>query len=197
LKANDEKPFSQRKNSHLREKRSIAKAATSLIKPGFSIFVDAGTTTALFATELAKISGVLVITNSVEIANALHLGSGDSEVLLLGGSMLSDVPATYGELTLSEVRRFNVELAFLAPVAVSSEQNVAYFELHEAEVARQMAMQSEQTVILADNSKLEQTSRVQCCECSDVDILVTGHSAPVASLDKLKMAGIKNTVLAK
>ena len=78
-----EEPFRQRMTVQLRAKSEIARKAAGLIQPGQTILVDAGTTTAIFARELAKLSGVSVITNSLDVATTLQ-GAG-KEVLLLGG----------------------------------------------------------------------------------------------------------------
>ncbi|MFX3680587.1 MAG: hypothetical protein ACN6I5_04990 [Hyphomicrobiales bacterium] len=49
-----------------------------------------------------------VITNSVDVAQTLRRHS-----ILVGGTILSDVPATFGELTLAEIGRFIADLAIL------------------------------------------------------------------------------------
>jgi len=105
-----EEPFRQRMSARIRAKKDIARKAASLIRPGQTIMVDAGTTTAIFGQELAKLTGVSVITNSLDIATTLQ-GAG-KDVLLLGGRLATDVPATVGELTLSEIRRFRADLCF-------------------------------------------------------------------------------------
>lgn len=196
-KATNEQPFLQRINIHQKEKRAIAKFAASIIKPNQSIFVDAGTTTSVFATELRKLSGIMVITNSMDIANSFYSAKSKAKLVLLGGEMISDVPGTYGELTLSEISRFNVDLAFLAPVSMSATAGVTYFELHEAEIARSMIKQAQKTVILADHSKLGEASRVQCCDCDQIDMLISGTSANQSLLDGFKDAGLNEIKLAK
>ncbi len=190
VEAPDEVPFQKRKTTQIREKRAIAKAASALVRPGQSLFVDAGTTTSVVAVEIAKISDLLVITNSIEIAAAFHRAEINSTVLLLGGEMVSAVPATYGEMTLTQISRFSVDIAFLGPVAVSGKGGATYYELHEAEVARAMSMQSTRKVFLADHSKLGSVSRVQCCQCSEIDVLITGSTASSGTMEQLETSGI-------
>ncbi len=52
-------------------KRSIASAAAQLIQPGARIVVDSGSTTAHLLPFLQQIEGLVVMTNSLPIANAL------------------------------------------------------------------------------------------------------------------------------
>ena len=62
----------------------------------------------------------------------------NSDTLLLGGRPHRDVPATYGEMTLSEIDRFLADYAVISPVGVHADRGATDYELHEAEVARAM-----------------------------------------------------------
>lgn len=186
-----EAPFSQRVTTRPRAKREIARKAVRLIEPGQCIMIDAGSTTANFAQELISLSGITVITNSLTIASAVQGAGCDIELLLLGGRLLTDVPATYGELTLSEIRRFKADLAFVAPVAIDGEG--AYdFALHEAEVGAAMVERADQTIVLADASKLNLTSRVRYCGPEKIATLVTDSTASDDTLAMLAKSGIGN-----
>ncbi len=188
-----EAPFSQRITTRQRAKREIARKAARLIAPGQCIMVDAGSTTASFAQDLIRLSGITVITNSLTIAGAVQGAGCDIELLLLGGRLLTDVPATYGELTLSEIRRFKADFAFVAPVAIDGEG--AYdFALHEAEVGRAMVERAEQTVVLADASKLNMTSRVRYCGPEKISTLVTDSAADPDTLELLAKSGIGSII---
>jgi len=183
-----EEPFRQRMTDQLRAKSQIARKAAGLIQPGQTILVDAGTTTAIFARELAKLSDVSVITNSLDVATTLQ-GAG-KEVLLLGGRMLADVPATVGEITLSEIRRFSVDLCFSAPVAVHPAQGAFFYDLKEAEIAIAMAAQAPRSVILAHQSKLGETSRVRSLETREIGTLVTNRAATAEQIMAFREAGV-------
>lgn len=184
-----EDPFHQRMSTQIRAKTEIAKKAVGLIQPGQTIMVDAGSTTAVFARELVKVPGISVITNSLDIATTLQAGG--IEVILLGGRIAADVPATVGELTLSEIRRFEVELCFSAPVALHPEKGSYFYDLQEAEVSIAMAAQAVRTVVLADHAKLGTTNRVRAWDLEEIKTLVTNRAAPRALLDQFQMANIE------
>lgn len=186
-----EEPFQKRMGEQIRAKRDIARKAVSLLRPGQSILVDAGTTTSIFAQELAKLSGIMVITNSIDIATTIQGAGADIELLLLGGRVVSDVPATLGELTLAEIRRFNVDIAFIAPVALHPEKGAFSFDLQEAEIASAMVEQAGETVILVDHTKLGETSRVLSCEASQIDTLVTDKNAPPDALQPFRETNMR------
>jgi DeoR family transcriptional regulator, fructose operon transcriptional repressor len=191
-----EESFKKRMSSNQREKKAIARRAVALIKPGECVFMDAGTTTSIFARELARIPDVSVITNSIDIAMTIQRSEHHLDVLLLGGRVVSDVPGTYGELTMAEISRFNVDVAVTSPVALHPEQGAANFDLHEAEVARAMIAHSTRLIMLADHSKLGATSRVQYCNTEQIDTLVTGADAATDVQDAFTRYGVKNIILA-
>lgn len=84
----------------MRAKQDIARKAATLIPTGASIMVDAGTTTSVFGQALAKLSGIMVVTNSIDIAQIIKDAGADIELIL------------------SEIRRFKVDLTFVAPVVL-------------------------------------------------------------------------------
>ena len=185
-----EKPFEMRRQANAPEKRRIAKAAVRLLKSGECCFIDAGTTTAAFAVELAKVPGIAVITNSLDVASTLRAASSDADILLLGGQVGADVPATYGEIALSQIGRFRPDAAIISPVGLHPGHGATAYFLPEAEIARSMIANARRLIMLADRSKLGETSRVRLCGCDDIDVLVTdkgGH----AVLEPSKKAGVK------
>lgn len=188
--AEEEKPFHFRLTSHVEEKRNIARLATALVKPGSCCFVDAGSTTAMFAVELAKIAKVSVITNSLDVASAIRAGQSDADVVLLGGVLGRDVPATHGEPGLEQLKHFRADLAFISPVGADPQAGVTYFDLAEAELAKQMLARAQRRVVLADHSKLGVVSRVLVSDWTFVDVLVTDS----LQTDSFRQAGLKEVL---
>lgn len=160
-----------------REKRAIAKAAVGLLRPGQTLFLDTGSTTAMLAEEVATLSGMTVITNSLDIA--LKLAGADegratrNEILLLGGNIHVKTRATHGSGALQDIHRFHADVALLSPTGLHPTLGAMSFEHHEASVARAMAEQAQQVFILADHCKIGQTSRVAYVRNADIDVVVT------------------------
>jgi DeoR family fructose operon transcriptional repressor len=190
-----EAPYQIRREFRRAEKARIAQAAIRLVKPGELCFIEAGTTTSAFAAALAAVPDVSVITNSLEVASLTQNGRPEG-ALLLGGRMSSDVPGTFGEVTLDMVRQFSVDAAIVSPVALSSEGGAMTYHLAEAMVARAMIAQADRVIMLADSSKLGVASRVQIAACPQIDILVTDDGAATEMLDALRQAGIGHILVA-
>lgn len=191
-----EEPFQERMSLHLNEKKAISRQAIKLLKPGQCVMIDAGTTTSVFARELGKVPNLLVVTNSIDIITTLRQSEHSVEVLLMGGRMVSDVPATYGEFALADIARFNADVAVISPVAFHSEHGATNYDVHEAETARAMIAQSHKVIMLADHTKLETTSRVQFCTPNEVDVMVTSIGAEQKDLDALRDQGLKEIIIA-
>jgi DeoR/GlpR family transcriptional regulator of sugar metabolism len=172
-----EPPLATRLVVRQKEKRAIAKAAVALLLPGQTVFLDAGSTTSILAEEIAALSGMTVITNSLTIA--LKLAGADegraarNETILLGGRIDVKTQATHGDTTVEEIRRFRADVALLSPVGLHTKHGAMSFEHHEAAIARAMAEQAQQVVILADHAKIGQASRVTYARTADIHAVVT------------------------
>ena len=97
--------FQSRLLENSEAKRAIARRAIQLFEPGDTMFVDTGTTTLLFAEELALASGLTVITNSAAIAALAARGASNS-TFLIGGSIAPTAQRTSGRLPSSRLAIF-------------------------------------------------------------------------------------------
>lgn len=175
------------------QKREIARLAASLIQPGQACFLDAGSTTLALAEELARREGLIVITNSLDAATVLARNA-RLEVRLLGGRLETDVPATYGEQTVAEIGRLQVDWALVSPVGFDAVNGAMDYLWNEATVARAMLDRARQRVVLADSSKLGQVSRIQICPAAEIDVLVTDGEADTELLTAFAAAGVKRVL---
>lgn len=171
--AGREGPFAARLVQNVAAKRRIAAKAAALLQPGDSLFVDTGTTTLLFAEELARREGLTVITNSAAIAALAARGEG-AQVFLLGGSYRRGGQECVGELTLEQVRQFRASHVFLTVGAVSHD-GLLDFDLPEAQLARAMVRQAAELTVLADASKMGRTGVFEIGPLGLARRLVTDH----------------------
>lgn len=175
------------------QKREIARRAAALVQPGQACFLDAGSTTLALAEALVGHAGLIVITNSLDAASVLARNAAH-EVRLLGGRLETDVPATYGEQTVAEIGRLQVDWAMVSPVGFDAANGAMDYLWNEATVARAMLSRARQRVVLADASKLGQVSRIQICPVAEVDVLVTDAQADAALLAAFGAAGVKRVL---
>ena len=146
-----------------------------------SCFIDAGSTTHALAQVLLHRSGIQIVTNSVGIAQELAGNSG-LDVILLGGRLAKEMPATYGDQTVAEIGRYRLDIAIVSPVSFDAADGAMDYLWHEAVVARAMFEHARTRFLLAESSKIGRSSRVQIC-------------AP-AAIAKLLGAGVKRVLTA-
>lgn len=167
--------FATRSLQSVNQKIAIARYATRFVETGDTLFTNAGTTTALFARELVKVSNeLMVITNSAEIAHEYwNNGQGDNRVYLLGGYYNGDEIETNGISILEQIERFRADHAFLTVGTVHAMQGFMDYRLEAAAIIKVMMQQARRTTVLADSSKLDQVALVSIFELGAVDRLVT------------------------
>ena len=191
IKPAEEAPIAERAQTRVKSKTAIAKAATGLIASGQTLFIDAGTTTAALADELAKLANLTVITNSIDVAlkmrGAPEQRAQPNEVILLGGALSERTLSTAGGTTVLEIQRYRADLALLSPVGIDHRHGATNYDRSETEVARAMVGNADSVVILADYSKIGQRSRMSYCTVDRIDLLITNKKASeVAGFAQLK-----------
>lgn len=171
-----EAPLHIRNTQYAKEKRTIARAAIQHLRAGQTIFLDAGSTTSILAEELRTLSGLTILTNSLQAVFNLTMANDaeqiNHEIILLGGRV-QQRPQTQGELVIQEIYRYQADIALLSPVGIHPEYGASSFYIEEAQIAQAMIKQSQQTFILADQSKLGVISRVNYAKPLDIACVIS------------------------
>ena len=168
-----EGPFQQRLAENVDAKMNIARAAAELFHPGETLFIDTGSTTLMFAEEIAKVSELTIVTNSTEIARAIAKVNNGSRVFLLGGEFSVGNSQTVGTMVAAQIRSFRAHHTVLTIGALDKRTGAMDFNLEEAQVARAMIEQSERLTVLADHSKFNALASFEVCPLTQVDRLVS------------------------
>jgi DeoR family glycerol-3-phosphate regulon repressor len=175
--AENEGPFATRMAENFDAKKKIALAAARLLRPDDSILIDTGSTTVAFADELAKISSLVVATNSHRIA-ATIANNPSHKVFLVGGAYGADAGESLGPLALEQISKFRVRYAIITVGAIDA-HSLMDFDLQEAEVAKAMIERADKLVVLADHSKFDKRAVFEVAPISAIDYVVTDR--PVSS----------------
>lgn len=181
---NVEAPLHIRNTQHSKQKRAIAKAAVQQLSAGQTVFIDAGSSTAILAEELRYFSGLTILTNSLQVALNLNIANEvqqQHEIILLGGH-IGQGAYTKGGLVIAEIQRYRADFALVSAVGVSAQHGASSFDAEEARIAQTMMQQSQQLILLADHSKLDIVSRVQFAKTHEISMLITDQQAPETQL---------------
>jgi DeoR/GlpR family transcriptional regulator of sugar metabolism len=190
--------FQAKARLHPDAKARIGAAAAALVNPGESILLDTGTTVLQVALHLPKNSSgpspLTVVTNSFPVVtelqtwNSIHLN-------LLGGIFLPEFQATVGPQTITNLRRVQVDKAFIGCDGLTPSHGLTTPHILIAEVGGVMAEVARQVIVVADASKLGRVGFTPIVPLSRAHKLITDSNAPALLLDEIRAAGVQVIVV--
>lgn len=160
-------------------KRALALRAAELVNDKDVIYLDGGTTLALFTEELARrlrgnqLHGVVLFTNSLSTLNALN---GLEGVTLLGGRFRPKRQDFCGHLTEAALRQLRFTKCFLGTDAMEPERGFTTTDFETAQINILVLRLSQKKYVLADTAKLTQTSLTAFAAPSEA--VVVSENAP-------------------
>ena len=158
-------------------KEAIGAAASRLIPDECSIMMNIGTTTEQVARALYGHSGLIVISNNVNIINTL-IGSHAKELILAGGSVRPSDGAIVGEAAVEFISRFKADYAVIGASSIDADGAILDYDAREVSVARAILRNARTRILVADASKFSRTASVRICEIGEVDMFITDKAPP-------------------
>lgn len=175
------------------DKVAIGRLAASLVRPNETIFLDVGSTCVAVAQQLVartELTDVLIATNGLRTALALEPGIPRLTVVVSGGTLRPLQHSLVNPLAISAIGHVRAHTAFIGCNGITPE-GVFNLNLPEAEIKRLMIASARSVVVVADGSKLGETSLALICEIATIDRLITTRSAKTSSIRKLRDMGVK------
>jgi DeoR family fructose operon transcriptional repressor len=174
------------------EKHRIAARAIEEVPEGGAIFIDAGSTTLVFAELLEGRAGLRVFTNALTVARILA-GKPFLSCHTLGGRVRPKTLAEVGSWTerLLDDSHFHFDVAFVGTNAISFSRGLCTPDPEEAAVKRGMIVHSERVVLLADHTKFGQNSLVKYADLAEIDLVITGVEIEDEHHSALTEAGLE------
>lgn len=160
-----------REGEHTAEKRSIAHKARGLIRPGETIFIDAGSTCAALAREIRNME-LRVLTNSLDAILELADSAGIS-LFSTGGSYRPEARSFIGPGALETIQGIQIETCFMGTTGFSADGVFTSQNVVESQVKSAVIKASRRTVMLVDHSKYGATAFSVFARAGDIDVLVT------------------------
>jgi DeoR family glycerol-3-phosphate regulon repressor len=159
------------------EKRRIAKLVAEHIPNNASLFINIGTTTEEVAKALSSHRGLRVITNNLNVANAMA-SSTECEVIIAGGVVRARDKGITGEATIDFIREFKVDFGIIGISSIESDGTLRDFDYREVRVAEAIIAQSRKVYLVADHSKLGRPALVRLGHISQVHGFFTDRPLP-------------------
>ncbi len=166
--------YEARKLVALDQKQLIGQAAARLISNDSSLFINLGTTTEEVARALAGRSGLLVITNNLNVATELSRSPSIS-VVVAGGSVRASDGGIIGHMAVQLIRQFNVDVAVIGTSAIDADGTLLDYDIREVQVSRAIIENARRVVLVADSSKFTRRAPVRIATLDEIDVLVTDY----------------------
>ena len=170
-------------------KQTIGRLAASLVEPGQTVLVDAGTTTLEVVRHLPREQQITLITNSLIAAQEMA-GAG-LRLLLLGGYLSDDRVRLYGPLTEASLAGLHADVLFVGCVGASGTHGFYMSDLYLTSNVQAMVRAASRVVVVAESSKFHQRSLSCYATPDDIDIVVTDAHLPRETAAELEEHGVQ------
>ena len=134
-------------------KRAIALAAAQRLREHNRIIVDSGTTTSAMIPELDGKTGLVVMTNSLAVANALHALEREPMLLMTGGTWDPHSESFQGQVAEAVLRRYDFDQLFIGADGIDLERGTTTFN-ELLGLSRVMAEVAREVVVLVEADKI-------------------------------------------
>ncbi|GAB2535774.1 DeoR/GlpR family DNA-binding transcription regulator [Gracilibacillus alcaliphilus] len=177
-----EPPLKQRTTVMMEAKQAIGREASQLITDGTTIAIDTGTTVLELAHMLKGRVGLTIVTHSLAvaaiIAEKLANEEFKGELIMLGGQLNPDQQSITGMMTVSQLREFNFDQAFISIGGMSLQNGISDYDLNETIVSKEMIKRAKEIIVLADHSKIGVDAACNMTVFDQIDVIICSEPKP-------------------
>jgi ribose transport system substrate-binding protein len=172
------------------QRRSVARRAAELISEGDVIMLSGGSLTHALAGELQAMRSLVVLTNSLDIAQQLSHNPAHT-VILIGGQMRAGHDTLDGPLISTTLERMRVSKAFITCDGVSTAQGFASNDITDAQVKASMVACADTVVMMAPGDAIGRLALMSFAGLSQAHQLITTNDSPADAINALMSAGVR------
>ncbi|NQY64277.1 MAG: DeoR family transcriptional regulator [Alteromonadaceae bacterium] len=136
-----------------KRKLAIAKTAAGLIRDHNRIIIDSGRTTSALVSELDKIEGLLVMTNSLSIANEIQALENEPVLLMTGGTWDPHSEAFQGQVAEQVLRSYDFDQLFIGADGIDINRGTTTFN-ELIGLSQVMAEVSREVIVMVESEKI-------------------------------------------
>ncbi|UHA71793.1 DeoR/GlpR family DNA-binding transcription regulator [Paenibacillus sp. 481] len=184
-----EMPFAEKRQLLWLEKEAIAATTADFIEDGDIICLTGGTTTFLIAKQLKARQGITVVTNAVNIAMELSDSEG-IQVVVIGGVMRNNSYELCGPLAERTLEQLNIEKLFMGIDGFSATKGITTYSELEAQTAKLMMRQAQQTFAVFDHTKVGKASLFSVAPIHELTGCITDRPLPAEVNQLLEQSGV-------
>lgn len=189
--ASQDQRYADRQQAEQAGKARLAQVALGLLRPGQTVYLDAGTTARHVAQALRRTPALTrtlrVVTHGLDVAYELN---GECPLYVVGGEVYGSTYSLTGPDALATVARYSYDVFFVGCTSIDPERGLTNSNLVEAQQKSAILRRARQTVLIADHSKWGPSGFVTFAELGEVHAWVT-DDAPEKARTAFEAAGVK------
>jgi DeoR/GlpR family transcriptional regulator of sugar metabolism len=170
-------------------KQSIARAAVLRIKEHARIIIDSGSTTAAMIPELGKQPGLVVMTNSLHVANALGALEHEPVLLMTGGTWDPHSESFQGQVAEQVLRSYDFDQLFIGADGIDLERGTTTFN-ELLGLSRVMAEVAREVIVMVESDKVGRRIPNLELPWGRISTLITDDRLPLEARDQIQARGI-------
>ena len=134
-------------------KQAIARAGVARIREHARIIIDSGTTTAAMIPQLGHKPGLVVMTNSLNVANALRELEHEPVLLMTGGTWDPHSESFQGQVAEQVLRSYDFDQLFIGADGIDLERGTTTFN-ELLGLSRVMAEVAREVIVMVESDKI-------------------------------------------
>lgn len=186
--------LSEKQRMYYCEKARVGKKASELIKDSETIILDSGTTTSEISKNLNSLKDLTVVTNAINIVNALAKHP-EINVIIPGGYLRKNSLSLVGPLAEKNFKQLYVDKAFIGVDGLDINIGAFTPNIEEASLNQIMLEVAREVILVADSSKINRKSLSLICPISKIDTIVTDSGISETDYKTLSDRGV-NVIIA-
>ena len=159
------------------EKTQIARTTAGLIPNNCSVILNIGTTTEHVAHSLFRHSGLVVISNNINVIRALS-GSIQKQLILVGGAVRQSDGAIIGGEAVEFIGKYKADYACIGASAIDEDGSILDHDSREVAVAHAILSNARTKILVCDSLKFKARAPVRICDIGELDYLITDAEVP-------------------
>ncbi len=171
-------------------KQAIARAGVARIREHARIIIDSGTTTAAMIPQLGHRPGLVVMTNSLNVANALRDIEHEPVLLMTGGTWDPHSESFQGQVAEQVLRSYDFDQLFIGADGIDLERGTTTFN-ELLGLSRVMAEVAREVIVMVESDKIGRRIPNLELPWSSVHTLITDERLDAQAAEQIRARGIQ------
>ena len=173
-----------------RHKQAIARAAVGLIREHARIIIDSGSTTAAMIRQLGRQPGLVVMTNSLNVANALRDIEHEPVLLMTGGTWDPHSESFQGQVAEQVLRSYDFDQLFIGADGIDLARGTTTFN-ELLGLSRVMAEVAREVIVMVESDKVGRRIPNLELPWSSVHTLITDDRLDSQVAEQIRARGVQ------